>query len=411
MKATLTKPFITLISGVYLESTAKTITYFGTVSLVMSISDNPLHVGILTMLETLAMIACSAIAGIMADRFDRKRIIFCSFLASGFCTAALFLAHALWQIYLFELLNGIAFAMYVPAKKALQPTLVAEAHYVEANSIDAMLRNITMIVRPPIAAFIIAFCGANNAFLLAGMITFAAAGIILCVRVPEQPQRSQLPKPSGRNSLTGWQELLAGWKTIRHDASLTYLVIVSMLVTFVFAMQGTLTFIHVKQNLSHYGQTETIVGYLFSAIGVGGLLGALLMRVCLRYMRMIPLFLLTLLLDGGLVVVFAFSTNLYVVVALWLIFGITATMNTIVTETIIQQTVEPSLRGRVYGIFSTVNEPISLLSTGIGTSLASVIGAKLVFASVGILEAVVAAAGRLLQTRSPGKSLPLKEKL
>lgn len=83
-----------------------------------------------------------------------------------------------------------------------------------------------------------------------------------------------------------------------------------------------------------YGQTETIVGYLFSAIGVGGLLGALLMRVCLRYMRMIPLFLLTLLIDGGLVVVFAFSTNLYVVVALWLIFGITATMNTIVTETI-----------------------------------------------------------------------------
>lgn len=160
-----------------------------------------------------------------------------------------------------------------------------------------------------------------------------------------------------------------------------------------------------------YGQTETIVGYLFSAIGVGGLLGALLMRVCLRYMRMIPLFLLTLLLDGGLVVVFAFRTNLYVVVALWLIFGITATMNTIVTETIIQQTIEPSLRGRVYGIFSTVNEPISLLSTGIGTSLASVIGAKLVFASVGILEAVVAAAGRLLQTRSPGKSLPLEEKL
>ncbi|RNB79601.1 MFS transporter [Brevibacillus fluminis] len=409
MKNGLTKPFILLTSGVYVESTAKTITYFGTISLVMSLSDNPFHVGILTMLETIAMIACSAIAGILADRFDRKTIILTSFLASGLCTTALYFAHALWQIYLLELFNGIAFAMYLPARKALQPSLVAEVHFVDANSFDSMLRNITLIARPPIAAFLIALLGANHAFLIAGALTIAATMIVWFVRTPTRTKQPH--KPSESDTSTGWQELLVGWKTIRQDAALTYLVIVSMLVTFVFAMQGTLLFIHVKQNLSHYGQTEAIVGYLFSAIGAGGLAGALLVRACLRYIRILPLFLLTLLIDGMLVIVFAFSTNLYVVVSLWLIFGITATMNTIVTDTIIQQTVQPSLRGRVYGIFSTVNEPISLLSTGIGTSMAGIIGAKLVFASVGALETFVAAAGRMLHSRSPRKRVPVDDKL
>ncbi|MGC5327937.1 MFS transporter [Brevibacillus sp. SYSU BS000544] len=402
MKKALTKPFAILLSGVYLENVAMMITWFATISLVMKISDNPLHVGMITMLETASLMLCSAFAGVMADRFDRKKIIVCSFLGMGVVTSALFFADSLWKIYTLAMVNGILFALYLPAKRALQPTLVNKEHYVDANSFDAMLRNILLIARPPGAAFVVSFFGANQAFLLAGVCTFAAAMIILALPVTKQARMERESDESvGELSTTkpknsGLHELVEGIRTIRQDASLSYLVIVSVLVTFVFAMQGTLTFIHVEENLSQYGQTETIVGFLFSAVGAGGLVGAFLMRTALKYIQMIPLFLITLFLDGLLVIVFAFSTNLMLDLVLWVIFGVTATMNTIITDTIIQQTVETDMRGRVYGLLSTVNEPVSLLSTGVGTSMAGIIGAKFVFASVGLLETVVAIIGRCL---------------
>ncbi|KQL43973.1 hypothetical protein AN963_21220 [Brevibacillus choshinensis] len=60
---------------------------------------------------------------------------------------------------------------------------------------------------------------------------------------------------------------------------------------------------------------------------------------------MIPLFLLSLALDGFLVIIFAVSKDLFAVFAIWIFFGVVGTVNSVVTETVVQKTVAQDMRG------------------------------------------------------------------
>ncbi len=397
MKHIATKNVLYLFSGYYLETIAGGITFFAAISLVMDLSDNPLHVGLIAMIETMALLLFSALAGIAADRYNRKAVLFLAYTVLGISTTLLYFAESLWSIYLLVFINGTGYSFIGPAKRAIQPTLVKPEHYLDVNSFDAMWRSTLQILRPMLSALTVAMLGKHAAFLIAGVISIVSAVILLGLRIPKLPGAAEQHEraPHRKNGL---QELVDGARFVARESSLTYLIIVQLLFTFVISMQGTLTFLHVKENLSQYGETEQIVGYLFSAVGIGGLLGAFFLKHLLKYIGMIPLFLLTLALDGLLVILFALSTNLYLILFIWIFFGVVGSMNTIVTETIIQRTVQAEMRGRVYGIISTFNEPISLLSTGLGTSLAGLIGAKFVFLCAGLSEGIVAVIGRCLPT-------------
>lgn len=395
MKQALNRNILLLFTGYYLKTIAYGIAYFASIALVMDLSGNPVHVGMISMLETLPFMLFSAFAGVLADRCNRKALIIGSYLLLGVVTSAAFFAESLWAIYLLAFLNGTAYAFSFPAKKAMQPTLVEEKLYLELNSLEAMLKNVFQIIRPAFAGLVVAYFGAHPAFLLAGVLCLVAAALMLPIHTPEPVNKPvQIEKQSPKNN--GLHDFSEGLRLVRQEASLTYLILVQLLVTFVISMQAALTFLHVEEHFHGYGSTETLVGILFSVTGIGGLLGALLMKKMLGYIRMISLFLLSLALDGILVIIFAVSKDLYAVMAIWIFLGVVGTVNSIVTDTVIQKTVDPDMRGRVYGIVSTCSEPVSLLSSGVGTGLASLIGAKMVFLLAGASEVVVAGIGRCL---------------
>lgn len=395
MKQVLNKNILLLFSGYYLKTIGYGIAYFASIALVMDLSDNPLHVGIVAMLETLPFMLFSAFAGVLADRYNRKALIIGSYLFLACATSAAFFAESLWAVYLLAFVVGTAYAFSFPAKKALQPVLVEEKLYLELNSLEAMLKNIFQIIRPAFAGFVVAFLGAHQAFLLAGVLCLISAVLMLPIHAPEPDNmQRRIEKQSPRNN--GLHDFFEGIRLVRQEGSLTYLILVQLLVTFVISMQAALTFLYVEEYFQEYGDTETIVGLLFSVTGIGGLLGALFMNRMLVYIRMIPLFLLSLAMDGFLVILFTLSKNLILVLAIWIFLGIVGTINSIVTDTVIQKTVNPDMRGRVYGIISTCSEPVSLFSSGMGTSLAALIGPKMVFLLAGASEAVVAVIGRLL---------------
>ncbi|WP_301171434.1 MFS transporter [Brevibacillus nitrificans] len=395
MKQALNQNVLLLFSSYYLKTIAYGIAYFASIALVMDMSDNPLHVGMISMLETLPFMLFSAFAGLLADKWNRKMLIIGSYLFLGFVLSAAFFANTLWALYLLAFLGGTAYAFSFPAKKALQPALVADTLYLELNSLEAMLKNIFQIIRPAFSGLLVAFLGAHQAFLAAGALCLISALLMLPLHAPEPKAKdTRMEKqPRKKDSL---HDLFEGIRLVRQEASLTYLILVQLLVTLVISMQAALTFLYVEEHFRGFGDTETIVGLLFSVTGIGGLLGALFMKRMLAYIQIIPLFLLSLALDGCLVILFTVSKNLTAVFAIWIFLGIVGTVNSIVTDTVIQKSVNPDMRGRVYGLISTCSEPVSLLSSGVGTSLASLIGAKAVFLFAGISEVMVGLIGRLL---------------
>ncbi|QRG70365.1 MFS transporter [Brevibacillus choshinensis] len=395
MKQALNSNIVLLFSSYYLKTIAYGIAYFASIALVMDISNNPVHVGMITMLETLPFMLFSAFAGVLADRCNRKALIIGSYLFLAVAISAASLAQTLWALYLLAFATGTAYSFSFPAKRALQPSLVEEKLYLELNSLDAMLKSIFQIIRPAFAGLVVAFFGVHQAFLLAGVLCIIAVVLMLPIHAPG-PEKKPEPLEKQSRRKVGLHDFFEGVRLIRQEASLTYLIFVQLLVTFVMSMQAALTFLHVEAHFQGYGDTETIVGLLFSVTGIGGLLGAVFMRKMLGHIRMIPLFLLSLALDGFLVIIFAVSKDLIAVVAIWIFLGVIGTVNGIVTETVVQSTVDPAMRGRVYGILSTCSEPVSLLSTGVGTSLAALVGSKMVFLFAGASEVVVALFGRFL---------------
>jgi MFS family permease len=169
-----------------------------------------------------------------------------------------------------------------------------------------------------------------------------------------------------------------------------------MLMTLCLGTQGALTLIFVRENLTAAGDPNAVVGILFSALGIGGLIGAVLTHRLIKKMSMLLLLFGSLAFDGAAVIVFAMSDTLALAITCFALFGIIGSVNQIVQDTMIQTIVPEHLRGRVYGAFGPITGPITLLSIGSGTSAASVIGTRAVFIICGVMEIGAAGICRIL---------------
>jgi MFS family permease len=179
-----------------------------------------------------------------------------------------------------------------------------------------------------------------------------------------------------------------------------YLFVFMTLFTFAMAMQGTLTLLFVGQYLATPETASSVAGLLFSALGIGGVLGAFLINRLVRRFSMLALLFSALVFDGAIVIVFSLSNTFLIAWICFALLGIIGSVIQIVQDTIIQTVVPEHMRGRVYGAFGPITGPISLLSIAGGASLASVIGTRMVFLVAGLLEIATVLICRLLPSYS-----------
>lgn len=193
-----------------------------------------------------------------------------------------------------------------------------------------------------------------------------------------------------------WQEVREGVAYIRTEPILVYIFLFMMCFTLAMGMQGTLTYVFVDQHLASPAEVSSVTGILFSALGIGGLIGAFFTPRLIRRMNMLWLLFGSLAFDGCLVVLFSMSQTVWLAVSCFALFGIVNSVTQIVQDTLIQTIVPEGMRGRVYGAFGPITGPISLLSISTGTSLSTVIGVRAMFFIAGLMEILTVLFCRLL---------------
>jgi MFS family permease len=207
------------------------------------------------------------IGGSLADRLSPRRVMISAGLIQGVLTASLVVAdraHSVWALY-----AAVAIAQFVgslarPSQGALLPTLVSADRLTQANALYGTFFSSSIFVAPAIGALLLVHTGPDVLFLIdAG--TFAVAAMLMMTLrsggpvAPASPRGAALPNPSTF-------ALGARDPVIR-------LVAVSN-----FAMGVTVT---VAQALlvvaarERFG-SDAAVGILYSAVGVGGIVGGLL---------------------------------------------------------------------------------------------------------------------------------------
>jgi MFS family permease len=131
------------------------------------------------------MLLASPVAGALADRLDRKRLMVASQLLSALTITGLIFAPSLPAMLVLLALGAVAGSLMLPARQAAIPQLVAGEDLTQANAFFAQLNGVLKLLAPVLAGGLLAFLSPRQAMVV-DVASFLAAALIL-TRLPALP--------------------------------------------------------------------------------------------------------------------------------------------------------------------------------------------------------------------------------
>jgi MFS family permease len=139
--------------------------------LLYRITGDPVLLGLGGGIRAAAIILFGLIGGALADRVDRRRMLFAT--QSGFAVSSLVLGAlvqgggvAPWHIYVFSAVNGALGSFDAPARRALFPGLVPQAEMQSAVVLNAAVFRLARLVGPAVAGIVIATYGPATSYFV-----------------------------------------------------------------------------------------------------------------------------------------------------------------------------------------------------------------------------------------------------
>jgi MFS family permease len=334
--------------------------------------------GSVSLAQALAFFLFAMVGGSIADRVDKRHLLMFTQASSASLAILLgFLTQSgliqLWVILVLAFLNGTLLSFDQPARGALVSVLVPKEDLGNAISLQAMTFNGASTLGPALAGFGISTLGFAGNFFLNGA-SFLAVLIALCLmRVPSGPTHQQSTIQAIRTALgTVRRDEVLPW-VLSGYAALLFLGPSSALILPVYAVR-----------ILHVGPDR--LGMLFSAAGLGTILGALFLASLGSSPRRGPIYLKGIFIWVLALAGFAISGRFWISMTALLVFGIGQTLAATTTITLLQTRVPEQMRGRVMslntllimGIRPLGDFPAGALIAGIGVPGTVLLSASLV---------------------------------
>ncbi|TYP87990.1 MFS transporter [Blastococcus xanthinilyticus] len=357
---------------------------------VVALGGGPAALSLVTALSAGGMLVSTLVGGALADRLPQRHILLGVTLTEGVTVGAVAVLSltgvlALGHLAAVGLAGGIALGFYYPAYSALVPVLVPPGDLLAANGLEGVVRPVLAHAAGPAAAgFLVAAISPGAALAAAALAAFGAA-----VCVTGLPVRAAVPRDGGaRSPVTG---LLAD---VREGFG--YMVRTPwLLATLLFAATMLLAFIGPFEVLVPFaiqaaGGGPTQHAYVLAAFGIGGAVGSLVvasLRLPRRYLTV-----MVLLWGLGCVplVVFGFTTDLWVMLVAGAVMGATFQAGMVIWGTLLQRRVPAGLLGRVSSLDFFLSLSFMPLSMALAGPVSELIGLTATFVVGGLAPAVLA---------------------
>lgn len=313
---------------------------------ISQLSRNPIAVSVVGGVRFAAVLGFSMIGGLVADRYNRRRIMFITqsvltLVAVSLGVLTLLGVIRLWHIYVLTAIQAGASAFDLPARQSLIPNLVPRQDLPNAFSLQSIAFSTGSILGPALSGVTIAYAGQQAAYLL-NAVSFLAVLIALVVMGPV-PQASA---PSSGGFRAALADMRDGVAFIRSQPLILSSMILDFFATF-FASANTLL-PYFTQYVLHVG--EIAYGWLAAASSVGAVIVGLVVSQFRTIRRQGPLLLGSVVVFGLATILFGLS-RVYAVVFLALVLtGAADSVSTIIRNTIRNINTPDSLRGRMTGI-------------------------------------------------------------
>jgi MFS family permease len=367
---------------------------------VYELTRRPLDLGLIGLAQFMPGICLFLLAGHVADRIPRQRILETCYLSFALCSLLLlaFAVHGVSSalpIYAVILMNGIVRAFNAPASQAFVPLLVPQQDFPNAVAWSSSIFQIAIITGPMLGGLIYGLTGHPN--VVFGGAATAYIGAFLLMR-----QVRVDAKPTSRRA--SMKIVLEGLSFIWHK-KLIFGAISLDLFAVLFGGAVALLPVYAREIL-RIGATG--LGILRCAPGVGAVLMGLVMAHWPLKRRAGMVMLACVFAFGVCTVMFGLSRNLFLSLMMLFLIGASDSVSVIVRHTLIQLSTPDDMRGRVSAVntvFIGASNEVGQFESGVtaqwfGTVPAVVIG------GIGTMLIVVAWSALFPQLRRMDQLLP-----
>ena len=326
-------------------------------------------VAIYQSLEKVIGVLFNLFGGVIADSFNRKKIIIgTNFLSGIACIVLSLISKEQWLVYAIVITNVILAFMSAfsgPSYKAFTKEVVKEDSISKLNSLLETTSTVIKVTIPMVAIFLYNILGVRGVLLLDGLSFLMAALLILFVTpVNEEVDTKEEMTISGV-----FNDLKVGFKYVYSHKPIFIIIILSALVNFVLAAYNLLL---PYSSQMFEGISDRLYGSFLTAQAIGGFLGSILSGFVNRSLSSRRLLLfsacsgLMLMLTAPLYFIFH---NLIILIFSPALFSLFLSIFNIQFFSIVQRDVDNEFLGRVFGIIFSV----AILFMPLGTVFFSVV--------------------------------------
>ena len=391
------RAFVYLWSAQLVSTIGDALTSLAAGIIVYRVTGSVLNVGLMLMATAVPALVFGLIAGVVVDRFDRKRIMIAADLIRLVIVASIpFLVnvHIAW-LYVMVMLSASVTQFFSPANESVLPEIASEEELGAANAIMAIAQFGSTAVGFALAGLLASTQSITAVFFIdAGTFAFSALMISLVKVAPLVTEELTTLGEMIRN-------LNFGAKFILRTPILRSMNLVKIPVLIAFGLQNVLL---LPFALTALNATEFEYGIQEGLTSVGFVLGSLLMARLSDRLREGQWLVLSYLGMGFFGLVYALQTNVWLAIALIAFSGALNAPSFVAARLINQRNTPREMRGRVFSTSYVITTVVYLVGMGIA-GLADVIDVRYMFVAGSVVVIVAALVTAVL----PGLGQPAAE--
>lgn len=335
-------------------------------ALIAQLTDSGLAVGALFVARMLAPFAVSPIAGILADRYNRKTILIVSDIVRAF-TAFGFLfvrePNQVWMIYALTAIQLGISGFFNPTYNALLPELVSEKELGTANVLGTITWSVMLMLGAAVGGFVSGIFGIYTAFTIDGF-TFLFS-IIFLVWIVYTPHANQDEDQSVSAAL---QSYLDGLRYLRQKTDILLIALHKAFLTMTTWAGIQVIQVTIAEQLFVIGEGGSIsLGLMFAIQGTGAALGPIVGRYFVgddlnKVRRFITI---AYLIDVVGLVIASSLFSFPVVLLGWALIGLGSSNLWVMSSQLLMQLLPNEIRGRVFSVEFALHTLASAIAAGI----------------------------------------------
>jgi predicted MFS family arabinose efflux permease len=366
---------------------------------VFQVTGSPGWVAITSFVRFAPVVFLGTFGGMIADRYDRKRVLIITDLARfGVMVLLTIVALAEGPAIFAALCAGLSVTFasaYSPAVRAVIPSLVGEDDLASANTLVSTVENLSLALGPAIGGVLLLLGTPATAFAVNAATFLVSAACNAGVRaslVPPGGDDAEAERPP-----TYKERMTAGFTAIRSSSAVLVLVVTSVAFTLCYGQQIVL---YADAANGVLGIGEDGLAFMWAAIGVGGILAAGITNRVASRAQLTWILTTTTLVAGLPMIGLAFVRSEPLVYALLMVEGAAVVVGDVVFVTMLQRAVSNEVLGRVFGILDSVMVAGILVGSLIAPVVLGIAGIEVALAAAGgllvmISLVVMPSAGRI----------------